>query len=98
MLLLFFNIDYYLLFILFYTDLERFLHLVTGTRHLTPDPILLDFTSRESGPAVTTHTCSRTLLLSTNITDTSQLAKELSILMCDSTFSILMCDSTFTMT
>ncbi len=74
--------------IYFSIELERFLCLVTGTHCLTSDCILVDFSSRELDPAVAVHTCSKTIVFSTNINSITDLKVELGVLLKDESFTM----------
>ena len=67
---------------------KRFLCLVTGSEFLTLDPILLKFTSMEADPALSFHTCSKCIVLSTRIANTKDLKFEFSVLLQEKSFTM----------
>ena len=57
--------------------LRAFLCLVMGSEFLTPDCIMVRFTSRESDPPLSFHTCPKIIYMSTLIENTGDLKTEL---------------------
>lgn len=53
----------------FYVELELFLQLITGTRHITSEHIPVDFTDGEHALAISIAICNNSITLSTRIVD-----------------------------
>ena len=65
-----------------FIGLRQFLCLVTENASLT-NTVEVEFTSREYDEAISIHTCSNYIVLSTNIADMEQLKMDLNILVKD---------------
>ena len=69
-------------------DLRKFLGLFTGSQYLTSDSIILDFTHKEYDPALSIHTCTKCIVLSTKIEKVQDLKMEIDILLQEKSFAM----------
>ncbi|XP_019857300.1 PREDICTED: uncharacterized protein LOC109585612 [Amphimedon queenslandica] len=68
--------------------LKCFLRLVTGSDFLINDCIIVRFTSLDTDPPLSFHTCAKTIVISTKIVNTEELKAEFDVLIQDRSFTM----------
>lgn len=75
-------------FCTFYSELQEFLQYTTGSPHVHGNRIVVDFIERVEGIAMTVSTCSKTLTISTLVTEYASFTNGLRVLISSTEFTM----------